>query len=301
MRVLVVGDIMLDAYTYVSTERMAEEAQIPVWDVISSSTITQWPHQDRRLGGAGNVALNVKKIFPDASVYLMGLGDGSLQVIARENGINTDYVIGSRAMVKQRFVQNGKIIARLDYLQKFSDGDVRFFEMMVCGCAEKFDVVIFSDYDKGTLTDKIIKIFLSVAPIVAVDSKRLDLTPFTGATVLKVNSKEFTAQQSSQKYYNVVSLFKHVVVTRGKHGADLISCEKFADSDGLVVSSYKNNTEHFPTIPQKEVDVTGCGDTHTAALAIELFRTGDIRSAVRFANVKAAQVVQMLGTSAPIS
>lgn len=301
-KILVVGDIMLDHYINVKSDRRAEEADIPVWDELK---------QEFRLGGAANVAHNLKYIGKDdVDVHLAGIcGSSVVSQRLKELEVRSERVNGNETMVKRRFVANDQIIFRHDNFKKFSEDEVEFFEMMInYQAGQSFDAVIFSDYDKGTLTDRVVGILKKAAPFVVVDSKRYDLRMFEGCDVLKVNSSEYSTQVSNKNYENenFVGLFKNVVVTRGSQGADLIQGELtlYGDPvriDGMFTGrSYTNTTEHFPGELVISNDPTGCGDTHTAAMTYTYLRTQDIRSAVRFANFAAAQVVQKFGTSVPV-
>lgn len=296
-KVLVVGDIMLDQYTHVKTTRQAEEAKIPVWDEL---------RQEYRLGGAANVAHNLKAIGKDeVEVHLAGIC-GSLVVIhrLRELGIKNDRMLGHETMIKRRFVdENKNFVMRLDNFQKFDNAEVKFFEMMMDYWEQQFDCVIFSDYDKGTITPAVVSVFKKLAPLTIVDSKRADLRIFDGMNILKVNEKEYSAQVSNKLYPNFTEFFQYVVVTRGGEGSTLIMCDhaksvKRTLSPGVIIGdSYTNHSEEFPVIRVMAKDVTGCGDTHTAAMAFCTLKTRDVRSAVKFANSCAAQVVQKFGTS----
>jgi D-beta-D-heptose 7-phosphate kinase / D-beta-D-heptose 1-phosphate adenosyltransferase len=284
-RVLVIGDVMVDRYVYVQSTRTAEEAKIPVWDEVSV---------EPRPGGAGNVAYNL--VSMDLDVWLCGIGPRSTDWCF--SGIDTSLCTGGETMYKTRYVDVGcdpKILFRLDNMKRFSQKAIDEFRIafdIKSERAQPFDAVIISDYDKGTVIPEVIRFALK-SPIVIVDSKREDLSIFDGASVLKVNEKEFSAQASSKLYPNVTAFFDYVVVTKGAAGADLLQFDRFA-SDG---NRYVTHKESFEAKKVRAVDVTGCGDTHTAAMACALLRGGDMRAAVKFANDCASSVVQRFGTS----
>lgn len=296
-KVLVIGDIMLDQYTHVHTNRRAEEANIPVWDEL---------RHEYRLGGAANVAHNLKSIGKDeVEVHLAGIcGSSVVTWKLDEAGVKRDRVMGQETMTKRRFVDpDGKIVTRVDNFRHFEKGEIEFFEMMMDYWEQKFDAVIFSDYNKGTINQKVVDVFKKLAPLTIVDSKREDLRIFDGINILKVNEREYSTQVSSKLYTNFTEFFQYVVVTKGDQGSTLIMCDHAktvrADlSPGRIIGeSYVNHSEDFPVIRVMAKDVTGCGDTHTAAMAFCTLKTRDVRSAVKFANSCAAQVVQKFGTS----
>lgn len=294
MKVLVVGDIMVDRYTYVTSSRKAPEAPIPVWDELS---------HENRLGGAANVAHNLKALGGDeVEVFLAGIVDSADRKMISRLGIDTVMCTGFETMRKHRYVDEGsQIIFRCDDRRSFRAQSVETFE----ACLQHFrghlfDSIIFSDYDKGTITRSVVD---ELAPAVVggltvVDSKRVDLSMFRGAHVLKVNEHEYSAQVSRGPYTNVEELFRHVVVTQGARGAQLRQSVQTLGEERAYVGKYIVNSEDFPTISVPAKDVTGCGDTHTAALTFALLKNGDIRNAVKFANECARDVVQRFGTSA---
>lgn len=300
-RVLVVGDIMVDRYTYVRTERFAPEASIPVWDEVSHET---------RLGGAANVAHNLKALGEDdVDVCLAGICGGFLSEIEKIS-IDTRACEVGQTMVKERYVDYnlGKHVFRSDNFKNFfyerTVGLERRIETLLA--SEKFDAVVYSDYDKGTISPRVVELTKNLSALTVVDSKRIDLTLFKGLSVLKVNEHEYSIQVSKGPYTNVESLFQSVVVTKGSKGAQVrqaveqITDRRRENEPEVVQSSnsrYIIDSEDFPTIAVKAIDVTGCGDTHTAAMTFSLLFYDDLRRAVKFANECARNVVQKFGTS----
>ncbi|MHB8407896.1 MAG: bifunctional heptose 7-phosphate kinase/heptose 1-phosphate adenyltransferase [Acidiferrobacterales bacterium] len=295
-KIIVVGDVMLDRYTHVFSRRQAPEATIPVWDI---------DRHELRLGGAANVANNILALGGnEVEVYLAGVtGVKSLETIM-QTGIKTDFLTCGSTMEKQRFVEKEKILFRVDNIQKFPDSDIRFFTLMfkeliwqTVQHEDGFDAVVFSDYDKGTITQDVVDVLREcrTKPVV-VDSKRRDLRMFQGFDVLKVNEQEYGFQVATEHYNGVERLFDFVVVTKGGQGAELRQCEVTKSNE----KRYMVHTEQFPVDPvEKPVDVTGCGDTHTAALTFSLLKNSDMRAAVRFANAVSRNVVKKFGTSVP--
>jgi rfaE bifunctional protein kinase chain/domain len=281
MRILVAGDMMIDRYTYVESTRRAQEADIPVWDTY---------YEEDRLGGAANVANNVKALCSDET-WLMGIV--SRDLLDLFDGMRIGAAVFGESMVKHRIVDlvEKKIIFRNDNIKKFSESDVNELNRQTLNFSElikTFDAVIVSDYDKGTVTPELVEMLRPI-PLKVVDSKRSDLSMFKGFDVLKVNESEFNAQ--SNKPYVIEELFGCCVVTLGDRGSMLRIFEKV---DGV---KYKLTTVNVPVQKCRSVDVTGCGDTHTAALTISLLKKKDILSAVESANHHASRVVEMFGTS----
>jgi rfaE bifunctional protein kinase chain/domain len=299
VKILAIGDIMVDRYTYVRSSRRAAEAPIPVWDQVG------W---EARPGGAANLAVNLKSLCgPDDEVKLCGIMGMDMGAETEADnytmfqdffGLDTEMVVNGSTMVKHRYVDrdSGQYVFRHDNFQEFLQGDVVWFESAAFGLLreEKFDAVVISDYGKGTITPTIIS-YIRDIPLAVVDSKRNDLRIFEGMNVLKVNEPEYSAQVSSRLYPNFTKFFEYCVVTKGEKGADLLQCEQVKSDD----RRYMIHTESFPVQPQKATDVTGCGDTFTAAMTVELLRSRDVRRAVKFANFCAGKKVQKFGTATP--
>jgi len=277
---------MVDKYTYVRTERFAPEASVPVWDEVNS---------EERLGGAGNVAANIVKLMPEAEVSLAGIISDTNMV--QELGINTDLSVHGKTMVKHRYVDHwtNRYVMRHDNMSRFLEPDVKFLRMLLESYAmvvHDYDAVILSDYDKGSIGPLVTDIFRK-HPLTIVDSKRRDLQIYDGYKVLKINESEYSTQVSNDLYPCFERFFEHCVVTKGARGAELRQCEVTKSND----RRYVVHSEQFPTTPVQAVDVTGCGDTHTAAMAVALLQTnGDVRTAIRFANERAGEVVTKFGT-----
>jgi D-beta-D-heptose 7-phosphate kinase/D-beta-D-heptose 1-phosphate adenosyltransferase len=294
-KVLVVGDIMVDRYMFVNTSRQAPEAPIPVWD---------HAYSENRLGGAANTAHNVKALGgEDVEVFLAGIVDSQDKKMISRLGIDTILCAGFETMRKTRYIdeKNSKIIFRCDDRLEFGKQSVESFELCLQHFmrGHMFDVVIFSDYNKGTITKNVVDLVVPCTKMRVVDSKRLNLSMFRGMDLLKVNEAEYGVQGLCSAYPYVEALFDYVVVTKGSKGAQLRQAERGQEEakEGVVNLKYVVHAEDFPSISVRAIDVTGCGDTHTAAMAFSLLKNNDLRLAVKFANECARNVVQKFGTS----
>lgn len=288
-KILVLGDAIVDRYVFVATERNCSEAPAPVWDEVSSQN---------RLGGAMNVALNLKSIAgSEFDIDFAGICDGQSYYRMKDSGIGLDYTwtVASPIMKTRVYTDHDKkMLCRFDNKKSFSIEAVETFEANILSRVERMDyeTVIISDYRMGTVTEKIAKFLCENPPFnVIVDSKRKDLSRFRGATVIKLNFDEYSTQVSNKDYI-VESLSKFCVVTKGADGADVRNCESVT-RDKYVIHSLL-----VPTQKVKAVDVVGCGDTFTAALAFYMTKhMNDVFLGTKFANVCASKVVQEFGTS----
>lgn len=294
-KVLVFGDIIIDRYIHVSSTRMAAEADVPVCDVVKV---------DNRAGGAANVAANVRSLLEDDNeVTLLGVFSADIFPLP---GVNDSYCPISSPMIKERFISPDlDMLFRVDNFKKFSAGlssSILSSLFKMKKNEEMFDCLVVSDYDKGTVTKETFDVARTLCRgNIIVDSKRKDLSIFEGSDLLKVNESEYDSQLSGVPYSHVESLFKRVIVTRGAAGADIKEKEPHNERSSYAKESYKISSINVPAPRVSPVDVTGCGDTHTAAMACYLLFNDDVHAAVKFANSCAADVVQRFGTAVPHS
>jgi len=290
-RVLIVGDVMLDRYWYGDTSRISPEAPVPVVHV---------QEIEERPGGAGNVALNLSQLGVDVSLigYIGtdSVGDSLLDKLNHKN-IHTHLqrVPELPTVTKLRILSVHQQLLRLDFEEGFQHINVNALLDEYKKVLNQVDVVILSDYGKGTLQNP--KQFITLAndagvPVL-VDPKSDDFSIYSGASLITPNRKEF--EKAIGKFTNDEELENHakrameeyqfssLLVTRGEHGMSLFS----QNSAAL----------HLPTHAQEVFDVTGAGDTVIAALAAGLAAGCDMSDAMRIANKAAGIVVAKLGTA----
>ncbi|HEY5715790.1 MAG TPA: D-glycero-beta-D-manno-heptose-7-phosphate kinase, partial [Psychromonas sp.] len=291
-QILVVGDVMLDRYWHGPTSRISPEAPVPVVKV---------EHIEERPGGAANVALNVAAL--GAKVNLIGLvgADEAANILAKNLEsvcVNTSFVTvpDFPTITKLRVLSRHQQLLRLDFEEGFHGIDSRAMleKMDDCLTAQE-SVVIFSDYNKGSLTDvqAMIQLAKKYSSLVLVDPKGCDFEKYRGATLLTPNLAEFEAvvgKCHSEKELLERGLalikefdFKALLVTRSEHGMTLIreGQEPF----------------HLPTQAQEVYDVTGAGDTVISVLASSLAAGSSFEHACTLANAAAGVVVGKIGTS----
>ncbi len=308
-KILVVGDILLDVYHYIVTDRKAPESpNLDIYDIVET---------EYRLGGAANVSHNLKVLYPESNIVMAGLCGNSPQILgmARGIGIETALCFGSTTMTKTRYVdyQTKEHLMRVDNIKKFPKDDIDFFNMNMKCCLwdKKFDMVVISDYDKGTVSNEVLEILQHYENVI-VDSKRYDLRPFLHMPLLKLNHLEYSKQINNELYnkFPLESFFNYVVVTKGENGSELRMLDtEFHKKENITPSSVatqKLYTTHinkfeFTEEEKKEMvvsDVCGAGDVSTAALAVGLLKGMSIEDSVEFSNYCARDSVMQFGTSA---
>ena len=293
-RVLVVGDVMLDRYWYGDTGRISPEAPVPVVRI---------GDEERRLGGAANVALNLARV--GAVTRLIGvIGDDEPGAAVRGllAGAGVEPLLlesGSHPTVsKLRVMSRSQQLIRLDFEKSFAldgaferDALMQRYEQALAGT----DVVVCSDYGKGTLAD--VQALIAAArrrgiPVL-VDPKGRDWQRYAGASLITPNLTEFEAVAGAAgddddalveraERLRVDLAVDGLLVTRSEKGMSLFSAAGHL---------------HLPAQAREVFDVTGAGDTVIALLAAGMGAGLEVGDAAAIANLGAGIVVAKLGTA----
>ena len=290
-RVLVVGDIMLDRYWHGATSRISPEAPVPVVHVGQS---------EERAGGAANVALNIVAL--GAQTCLLGVtGDDesadSLETLLSATGIDCRFqkIADTPTVTKLRVISRHQQLIRLDFEDGFDAIDGAALMDSYRQELDSCDVVVLSDYGKGTLTDiePLITLARAAGKPVLIDPKALDFSRYRGATLITPNMAEFelvagrcdSEQVLIEKGNRLLEQYdlEALLVTRGEHGMTLLRRD-FPEF-------------HLPTQAREVFDVTGAGDTVISVLAAALAAGEDLPAATALANLAAGIVVGKLGTA----
>jgi D-glycero-beta-D-manno-heptose-7-phosphate kinase len=290
-RVLVVGDAMLDRYWFGNVERISPEAPVPVVAV---------KREEVRLGGAANVAMNVKTLGA-ACTLLTVVGDDdagrSLRALLAQHAINA--VLGTDAqlqtVVKLRVIGRSQQLLRIDFENK---PDHEVLQLMLSDYERllpEHDLVLMSDYGKGGLTHvgQMIEQARAAGKPVLVDPKGSDFSRYAGATAITPNRSELALVVGAWSDEN--SLAQQAQALRAQlnlHGLLLTRSE-----EGI---SLFDDTGHLrlPTQAREVFDVTGAGDTVIATLAALMACGLSLREAAAHANQAAGIVVSRFGTAA---
>ena len=285
IKVLLIGDFMIDYYIIGTSNRMSPEAPVPV--VI--------PEKEYSIpGGAGNVAMNL--CLMGADVTCVGcIGNDSwgkkLLSILKNEGINIEainIIDNHPTTLKQRIYSDGKQVARLD-TEKIIDWQP---DSEMKHNYSNYDIIILSDYNKGVLNHPWFS--MNNLDNVIVDPKKDAFSHYSQANIITPNLNEL--QQASQiKINDNKSLvnacnkliqefnFNYIIAKKGDRGITIVGKENFV--------------KHIEAHPVENPDVTGAGDTVVAALSIAYAKTKDIELSAKFANVAAAIVVGKSGTA----
>ena len=294
---LVIGDVMIDRYLIGDVARISPEAPVPV---------VRYTASENRLGGAANVALNVKAL--GAEVILCSVtGDDENGVLLHDllpqHKLTTTGLVkdnSRQTTVKTRVMADNQHLLRVDREDTFSLSSAVSAQFMdnVRGILEsqKIDVIILQDYNKGLLTEGIIVDMITCAKEkdipVAVDPKKEHFFNYAGVALFKPNLKEINAQVPFSMAVNMPSLDK----------ADKYIREKLKNDITLITLSEKGvyiaNDSHsdiYPTHPRNIADVCGAGDTVISIAALAMAHGVALPDIARLSNLAGGQVCEKAG------
>lgn len=289
--VLVVGDIMLDRYWFGDVSRISPEAPVPIVKI---------KQNDERPGGAGNVALNIAAL--GAKVTLLGITgtDEPAETLKKQlTAAQVAHQLLSSSSIptitKLRIISHHQQLLRLDFEDKLTHIDPNPLIHAFKEQLKHANLVILSDYGKGTLScsKQLIDIATEAGVPVFVDPKGHDFSIYHGATVITPNLKEFetivgpcdneaTITAKADAFLNEHQI-NHLLLTRGERGMTLLQ---------------KNQEPiHLPAHAREVFDVTGAGDTVIAVLGAAFAAGATLPQAMMLANLGASLVVAKLGAS----
>jgi D-beta-D-heptose 7-phosphate kinase/D-beta-D-heptose 1-phosphate adenosyltransferase len=289
--ILVVGDLMLDRYWTGQTGRISPEAPVPVVKIDGS---------EDRPGGAANVAFNAAAL--GANIRLLGLtgDDESSDLLAQKLcalGVQCDFIKLPEydTITKLRVLSRNQQLIRLDFERSFAAADTSLLLQKFADRVSNVDLVVLSDYNKGTLHDaaKFIELAKMHKVPVIVDPKGTDFSKYAGATLITPNMAEFQAIVGECDD-------ELTIVKRAQQLAEKLSLEALLvtrSEQGMTLLQSGEQEIHFPAKAKEVYDVTGAGDTVISTLAVSVAAGASWSQATALANAAASVVVGKLGTS----
>lgn len=299
-RILVLGDVMIDRYLNGRVERISPEAPVPVMRL---------GEEENRLGGAANVAFNLKAL--GVTPLLAGLvGDDANGVLFRklmvEHGLPTDLLISDTdrcTTVKTRLVAGGQQLMRVDRedthdVQGAAAGAMlgAVKAMLATGSV---DLLLFQDYNKGALSPEVIESVIALARKhkvpTAVDPKDRNFMAFTGCSLFKPNLREIQQQVDFvvRPVLSDLDRAANVLFDRLQCSAVMITLSEH----GIYVSDQKKSAI-YPTDARKVRDVSGAGDTVISVAACGLAAGMSLEEIAKLSNKAGAQVIAKSGVVA---
>lgn len=305
MKVVVIGDVIVDRNVYGTVSRVSPEAPVPVLDV---DRVEDQP------GGAANVAHNISALGrPDISCNLVAAvgrdPDGAALGSMFDPHVVAVFFVDSSSptLVKTRLRSSGMQLGpRIDQGKRVTVDPLAMWQRYISATSPEVRAVVVSDYAKGTLQPQQIATLISgcvsAGVAVFVDGKPANMASYAGATVFTPNLREameivaadvhpalamdcqpieqgMTAAKLIASRYSI----EHVFVTLGQHGA--------------AYASRGGDTKHFAGTSVQPADVTGAGDTFLASLVVSLLRGVSLDDAMLAANTAARLAVQRVGTA----
>ncbi len=297
----VIGDVMLDTYWWGNVDRISPEAPVPV---------VALKKKEHRLGGAANVALNVRALGAKASIFsIIGSDDEGiiLERLFREEGISTDYLLKSGKRIttnKSRIISRNQQMLRLD-AEITKDLELADEDRLV-SAVEKFieseepDVMIFEDYNKGILTPNVISSVIELCNKknipTTVDPKRKNFFAFRKSSIFKPNLKEV------REAFNIIedNIDQHVLEDiHGRLKSELAhSISLITLSERGIFYEDGNGSEIIPAHIRNISDVSGAGDTVIAVASLVYAATKETALMAEVANLAGGIVCEEVGTVA---
>lgn len=298
IKVLVVGDIMLDRYWWGSVKRISPEAPVPVVNLHKSTFAP---------GGAANVATNIAGL--GATALLVGIVGNdqeaeTLEGLLSDLDVSSANIIRSDArptIVKTRIIAHSQQVVRVDQetTDELSASDDAAVWSAISSLLPKIDIVVISDYAKGLLSESLISRLIEAArtrgAMVLVDPKGKDYSRYKGADLLTPNRREAAeACNLDEEMSDMIN----VAGNRLLNELDLEMALITQSEEGMTLFQKGEPPIHLTAAAKETYDVTGAGDTVIASLGVALGAGFSFVEAAKLANLAAGLVVEQVGTTA---
>lgn len=307
MKALIVGDVMIDTYTKGVVERMSPEAPVPILNT---------KEHFERLGGAANVALNMKALGAHPILCsIIGDDDAGKNLIKlmQEQDLNVSGLVSSnrrRTTVKHRILNGDKQLLRIDEEDTFELSEMEYVILSQVFKQtlerEPVDVIVLQDYNKGVLTENLINRIIATAnekdiPVV-VDPKKENFFAYHNVTLFKPNVKELreglgvkaeTPEELKQAMLVLQQKLhcQQLMVTLSEQGVMMLSNDTTDDAQDQSGQHF----HHIPAIPRNIVDVSGAGDTVLSVAALSVARGLDPTTIATLSNIAGGLVCEEVG------
>jgi D-beta-D-heptose 7-phosphate kinase/D-beta-D-heptose 1-phosphate adenosyltransferase len=300
LRILVIGDLMLDKYMWGEVSRISPEAPVP---------IVRKRRETFNAGGAANVAMNVAGLGAHAAVIGLTGNDAenkTLIYLLNQAGINTEGIVVSKhrpTTLKFRVVGGRQQMLRIDVedsAELSNEEECQLLDSISAQLTQKVkqptSAIVISDYGKGVLCEKICQYAISKAKSlgipVFVDPKGSNYDKYYGATTISPNKGEL-AMATGVDINDTSALILGGQILRDKLKLEFLT---FTRSEQGITIIEENNIQHAPAMAREVFDVSGAGDTVIATMALSLASGLSRLQAIQLANLAAGIVVGKVGT-----
>lgn len=292
-KVLIVGDAMIDAYMWGKINRLSPEAPIPIVDIVK---------HEKRLGGAANVATNIKALgaFP-ILCSVIGQDDKGFFELMKKEGLTIYGILqeNRKTTIKTRIISEDKHQLRVDEEDTFLLEKEDEFIKNTQNLMKDTNIVIFQDYNKGILSKNVIEKLLIYAKkqniLTLVDPKKENYWNYKNVDLFKPNLKELN-QSSENKidHIDLKNLSEKVSFQRHKLNAKNLLVT--LSEKGVFIQNQHQNLL-FPAFKRNIVDVSGAGDAVISTAALALASGLDIDKIALLANLAGGMACEKVGVN----
>ncbi|MBW6484081.1 MAG: D-glycero-beta-D-manno-heptose-7-phosphate kinase [Vicingaceae bacterium] len=298
LNVLIIGDVMIDAYYFGKVDRISPEAPVPIVAV---------EKKEKRLGGAANVALNIQALGANpilCSVIGQDEDGGVFENLLKKASLSTEGILKVNTRVttvKTRIIGNKHQLLRVD-----SETDVNLLEVETNSLfqqikklitSKKIDVVVFEDYDKGVITKALIKNVVELCNEknipTTVDPKKRNFLDYNNVTLFKPNLKELKEGLNIEIDAKKISEIKKAIQLLNKSLNSMITLITLSENG--IYSYSKNHQFHIPAHIRTIADVSGAGDTVISVASLCLALKQDEETIAKIANLAGGLVCEKVG------
>jgi len=293
VRVLVLGDLMLDEYLWGEVRRISPEAPVPVVEIASEST---------GLGGAANVAHNISCLGAiPIPVGVIGEDSGGRKLLEKmeQTGISTLGVFVERSRpttVKTRIIARHQHVVRADRetTRPVDNSTARRIANFIAEEIKQVDALLIEDYNKGVITKSLLEqvIPLTEGKLCTVDPKFNNFFDFKRITLFKPNQEEVEAA------FGIKIATEAELLDVGRRLLDRLECEYVLltrGARGMSLFEAEGGMTSIPTAAREVFDVSGAGDTVIATLTVAMAAGATVKEAATLANHAAGAVVGQVG------
>ena len=295
-RILIVGDAIIDTYLWGEIHRMSPEAPVPVVDVAVNQN-------DSRLGGAANVALNLKELGAE-SILCTVIGNDNrgilFEQLMQEQGLTLEGMLisnGRKTTTKTRVIANNKHQLRIDEEDTYPIKVEKQFYNLIEKLTHNIDAIILQDYNKGVLTENIIEKIICLAnkrniPTI-VDPKKQNFLAYKNCSLFKPNLNEIKDGLNTKiNTNNIEEISKKTSKLREMISAKAVLLTL---SDKGIFLKTKNNYTLQESTTSNVIDVSGAGDTVVSVAAICMACNIDFEELAILANIAGGIVCEKVG------
>ncbi len=296
LKVLIVGDVMIDAYIVGKVDRISPEAPVPVVSVTG---------REHRLGGAANVALNIKSLGAQPYICsVIGNDEGGKEItqLFENAGVNCEGIVSSTSRittVKTRVMGNNMQMLRIDeeVTNPINNQESQNLVAAIEKLLPQMDVVIFEDYDKGVLTQQNIEAIITMAnkhniPTI-VDPKKLNFAHYKKATLFKPNLKEIKeGLKTDDNLKDFDNLKKAIAQLKDLLDNPMVMVT--LSELGVLITNHQQH-HHWPAHIRNIADVSGAGDTVVSVAALCLALGSDMKITAFLSNIAGGLVCEKVG------